>query len=116
MSWILDKILKLSTPVPPVVSTRAIADVFQPDVARPCQVQYTIQQVATSGQDGTVKLLSDAANPPTIERDEVRNASTGGGTVAHKLSYIVPAGHYVKMVASGNTTNTITQQSETSLR
>lgn len=114
MSWLNRLIGRLSRPQAPVTSTRTIgAAAHQPDANNPCEVSYTIQHVATAGQDGTVKLLSDASNPPTTERDECRLASTGGGTIAGAVRYIVPAGHYVKLVGSGNTTQSITQQVET---
>lgn len=62
----------------------------------------------TSGpQEGYVKLLSDASNPPTTERDRVGVKLTGtlslgvsatNGNVA-AVRYIVPAGHYVLLQA-----------------
>lgn len=118
-NWLFNVIKKLSAPTAPVTSARvADGSVFQPSAAHATFVSYTIQQVATHGQDGTVKLLSDAANPPTTERDECRLAvidDVASVTVCKSLVYIVPAGHYVKLVAAGTGTPTITQQSETVL-
>ncbi len=119
MSWIADKLAKIISHDGPVITTRAAdSSVFQPNANKASFCSYTIQQVAAHGNDGTVKLLSDAVNPPTTERDQCRLAVTddaAGVTICKTLRYIVPAGHYVKLVAAGTGTPTITQQFETPL-
>jgi hypothetical protein len=104
--------------LPATPPTHALGDVFAPSVDHATFVAYTIQFVSTHGQDGTVKLLSDAVNPPTTERAEARLAITDDAanvTMCAQLSYVVPAGHFVKLVAAGTGTSTITQQVETRL-
>lgn len=110
-TW-LDGKMNAHSPSAPSTPSRVIGTAFQPSVARTSRCAYTVQLVATSGQDGNVQLLSDSANPPTTVRAEARNASTGGGTIAEELTYDCPAGDYVKLVAAGNTTNTIIAQVE----
>ncbi|WP_208402885.1 hypothetical protein [Sphingomonas japonica] len=73
----------------------------------------------------TVTLLSDASNPPTTERARVEATSGVGLTVSialtasnvAPLTYIVPAGHYVRLVSttSGTATTAIVSQVEETL-
>jgi hypothetical protein len=69
-------------------------------------VSYCVNAEATStllgAQEGYVKLLCDASNPPTTERDRrgVKIAGVGAtsGNVG-SLKYLVPPGHFVLMQA-----------------
>ena len=117
MTWLGDKINELDNPGTPQATARAIGASFQPSADKYTLVQYTIQQTETTGQDGTVKLLSDAADPPVTERAQARckNANAADHIACTQLSYLVPPGHYVKLVASGTGTNAITQQVETAI-
>lgn len=103
---------------------------FQPNPLRPCLVSYSVRiQSALSvagGQAGLVQLLSDENSTPTTVRAEVRGSQTGtvsAGLAINDdsgaaLEYMVPAGHYVKIIDSGITgspTFTIAQQTEIDL-
>lgn len=108
-SW-LDK---HTSPEAPTVSTRALDTAFQPSATKWTQVSYCIQHVVGDGNDGKVELKSDAANPPTTIRATSRVALAGAtGTIDHNLTYLVPPGHYVKLVSSGTGTPTIACQVE----
>lgn len=116
MSWLTshvrDHVAAPSTP------SRALDAAFQPNANGHVLCGYTIQHVCAHGNDGTVQLLSDAANPPTILRGLSRAALTDDAasmTVAHQLTYIVPPGHYVKLVSSGTGTPSIVAQYEDQL-
>lgn len=75
-------------------------------------VSYGVKAEATltltsGAQEGYVKLLSDASNPPTTERERVGVKLDGSlslgisQTSGHRspLRWLVPAGHYVQLVA-----------------
>lgn len=105
----------------PTVSTpaRVLNTNFQPSATRPVFVSYSIQIVAASTlitpQTGTCQLISDAVAVPTTSRARVTNGLSGvlaTGTQAAQLSYIVPAGHFVRLATSGAATITITDQLE----
>lgn len=115
MTWLGDKVDKADNPGAPAATARAIGASFQPSATKYTLAQYTIQQTETTGQDGTVKLLSDAVDPPTTERAQLRckNANAADHIACNQLTYLVPPGHYVKLVASGTGVNAITQQVET---
>lgn len=117
MTWLENKIESADDPGAPQATARAIGASFQPSATRFTLAQYTIQQTETTGQDGTVKLLSDAADPPLTERAQVRckNANAADHIACNQLTYLVPPGHYVKLVASGTGANAITQQVETAI-
>ena len=99
-------VVTVSTPA------RVFGTPFQPHGTRPVQCTYAIQQTCTVTLGGdietTVELLSDAANPPTVvrARAKLRNAlglGVGvGQTTEHivSLHYMVPAGHWVNLVAT----------------
>lgn len=105
--------------VTPSTPTRAIGTAFQPSATNAALCIYSIQIACTAslsgGQAGQVQLLSDAANPPTTVRSTIANQNTSaltiGLTVVNNqtatLSYLVPIGHYVKLVST-NTTGTPT--------
>ncbi len=102
----------------PASASRALDTAFQPNANGHSLVSYSIQHVCAHGNDGTVTLLSDAANPPTTARAVSRAALTDDAasmTVTHQLTYIVPPGHYVKLVSAGTGTPTIADQFEDAL-
>lgn len=103
--------------VTPSTPTRAIGTVFQPSATNAVLGMYSIQISCTAsltgGQAGQVQLLSDASNPPTTVRATIANQNTSGLTIGltvvnnqtTTLPYLVPIGHYVKLVST-NTTGT----------
>lgn len=106
---------------------RAIGTAFQPHATKPVFVSYSVKTSVTNPlvagtSTATVTLLSDAANPPTTERarDEATSSVGLAVTIAlttsntAPLSYLVPAGHFVKLVSTiaGTGTATIVSQTE----
>lgn len=123
---IRNKINALRT-VAPATSTRALGATFQPHATKAVRVSYSVRTQVTNpllagSSVATVTLLSDAANPPTIERARVSAESTVGLAVSlalttanvAPLTYLVPAGHYVRLVSTvtGTGQNTIVSQVE----
>lgn len=107
--------------VTPSTPARVLGTAFQPNTAKACLVSYTLKtQVANPIVIGTsvstIQLLSDSAATPTTERGRVEATSgvaisvnivlTTSNTAT--LTYMVPAGHYVRLVASGSGTHTET--------
>lgn len=97
----------------PAVSTRTLGVAFQPHATKPVFVSYSVKTQVTNpllagASTATVTLLSDAANPPTTERARDEASSSVGLAVSvalttsntAPLTYIVPAGHYVKLVST----------------
>lgn len=113
--WLTIKARKASLPDAPTVPSRVVGTAFQPSATKAVLCSYTLQLLETTGQHGTVKLLSDAANPPTTERTQadINNANAASHTASDQLTYLCPPGHYIKLVSSGTGTPTITQQVET---
>ncbi len=111
-------------------STRAIGTAFQPSTTKPTLVSYSAKTQVTNPllagtSTATLVLLSDAANPPTTERARVE-ASSGVGvsvtlalttTNTAPLTYIVPPGHYVRLVSTvvGTGATSIASQVEQTL-
>lgn len=104
---------KLGTAVTPVVTTRALNTTFQPHATKATRVSYSARTQVTNplligSSIATVTLLSDAANPPTTERCRVSAESAVGLAVSialttvnvAPLTYLVPAGHYVRLVST----------------
>lgn len=103
--------------VTPSTPTRTIGTAFQPSTTNAALCLYSIQIACTAsligGQAGQVQLLSDASNPPTTIRATIANQNTSGLTIGltvvnnqtAMLTYLVPSGHYVKLVST-NTTGT----------
>ncbi len=94
------------------------------------RVSYSVRTTVTNPllagtSTATVTLLSDAANPPTTERGRVEASSAVGLAVSialttsntAQLSYIVPAGHWVRLVESksGTGSTAIVSQVEETL-
>lgn len=99
--------------VTPTVSSRALNTSFQPHATKAVRVSYSVRTQVTNPlligtSTATCTLLSDAATTPTTERGRVAAESGVGITVTiamttsntAPLSYIVPAGHYVRLVSS----------------
>lgn len=99
------------TPAPP----RVIGNAFQPNPDRPCAVYYTAELTANLSltvlsPTSKLQLFCDVSNPPTTLCSEVQlSPSLGvsgllGATLAigqkqrFLVSYIVPAGHWVRLV------------------
>lgn len=103
--------------ITPSTPSRTIGTAFQPSATNAVFCLYSIQIACTAsvsgGQTGQVQLLSDASNPPTTVRATLVNQNTStltiGLTVVNNqtsiLSYLVPIGHYIKLVST-NTTGT----------
>lgn len=117
-------------PVTPSTSTRAIGTAFQPSATKATLCSYSVKTQVTNpliagASTATVTLLSDANNPPTTERGRVAAESSVGVAVAiaittsntAPLTYIVPAGHYVRLVSTttGTATTSIISQVEEAL-
>jgi len=94
--------------VTPSTPTRVIGTAFQPHATKAVECSYSIKTQVTNPvlagtSTATVRLLSDASNPPTTVRDAVEATSGVGVSVTIALTtsntaalrYIVPAGHYV---------------------
>lgn len=116
--------------VTPAVSTRALDTVFQPSTTKSVLASYSIVLSVTNpllagSSSARVVLLSDAANPPTTERCRAEATSSVALAVAiaittvntYPLTYLVPTGHYVKLVStvSGTATKSIASQTEETL-
>lgn len=116
--------------VVPAASARALGTAFQPNAAKATFVSYAIKTSVTNPllagtSTATVALLSDAAATPTTERGRVEATSGVGLTVSIALttsntaqvSYVVPAGHWVRLVStiSGTGTTAIISQVEETL-
>lgn len=116
--------------VTPATSSRALNTTFQPSTTKAVEVCYTINLSVTNPllvgtSTAQVQLRSDAASPPTTVRDTVAASSAVGVSVTLQLTtgnvlslrYIVPAGHYVRLVSSttGTGSATIVNQVEETL-
>lgn len=107
-------------------TTRAFATNFTPSATRPTLVIYSIKVDVDSGEDGRVELRSDTNATPTTVRATVENkltvggvlGVTGSGHVTSVLTYIVPAGHNVRIATTtvaGTPIYTIVSQTEQQL-
>lgn len=109
------------------VPARALGATFQPHANKAVLVSYAIKTQVTNPllvgtSTAAVSLLSDSANPPTTERGRVEASSGVGITVTLALTtantavltYLVPAGDYVRLVSTiaGTGTATIISQTE----
>lgn len=113
----------------PSTPTRALNTSFIPNATYPSWVCYTIEITCTAsltgGQTGGVELRSDTAATPTTVRASVSNANsvslaialTAINTQRATVSYLVPAGHSVKLVSSstGSPSISIINQVEVAL-
>lgn len=102
--------------VNPTTSTRALNTNFQVSTAYPTWVSYSISASCSAtllgGQTHTFELRSDTANPPTTVRVTTATSITvalaiaitvtNGQTV--QMAYLVPAGHFVRINATGTCT------------
>lgn len=113
--------------VTPSTPTRAIGTAFQPHATKAVECSYAVKAQVTNPllagtSTTTVRLLSDASNPPTTVRDVVEATSGVGVSVTLALTtsntaalrYIVPAGHYVllQQTISGTGVASIVAQTE----
>jgi hypothetical protein len=104
--------------------------VFQPSTTKPVFVSYSVKTsvtnpLAAGTSTATVTLLSDAANPPTTERGRLEATSSVGLAVTialttsntAPLAYVVPPGHFVKLVSAvtGTGSAAIASQTEVTL-
>ncbi len=116
--------------ITPSTPTRVLGTAFQPSATKAVRVAYTVRTRVTNPllagtSRAEVKLLSDAANPPTTERARAAADSGVGLAVAIALTtsnetllaYIVPPGHYVRLVStvSGTGSTAIVAQVEETL-
>lgn len=98
---------------------------FRPSASRPVLVIYTVRIAGTATGNltgGRIDLLSDSATTPTTERCQARSSwkVTGALTTFAQaadsiLTYLVPAGDYVRMVTTtenGAPTFTLIDQTE----
>ncbi len=116
--------------VTPAASARVIGTAFQPSPIKAVLVSYSVKTTVTNPllagtSTATVTLLSDAANPPTTERARVEATSAVGLAVTialttsntAPLTYLVPPGHYVRLVSTtaGTGSTSIISQTEEAL-
>lgn len=115
----------------PVESTpsRTLNSAFQPSATKPTLCVYTVRCSTTLTAIGTstaqVDLLSDVNTSPTTVRASGRNTQViGVGITINQqtgtdvtLTYLVPAGHYVKLASTlaGGGTATLISQTEIAL-
>lgn len=108
--------------VTPSTPVRVLGTAFQPHATKAVFVSYSVKTQVTNpalagASVATVTLLSDVNNPPTTERARDEATSSVGLAVSialttsntAPLSYIVPPGHFVRLVS------TITGTGSTSL-
>ena len=116
--------------VAPTVINRAFGAAFQPSATKATFVSYAVKTTVTNpalagASVATVQLLSDAGTAPTTERGRVEATSSVGLAVTialttsntAQLSYVVPAGHWVRLVStvSGTGSTAIVSQVEETL-
>lgn len=114
----------------PSTPTRVLGAAFQPNASKATLCSYSISLSVTNpliagNSTAQVQLLSDSSNPPTTVRSTVAAGSSVSIAVAIALTtsnttpldYIVPAGHYVKLVSttSGTASASIVAQTEETL-
>lgn len=116
--------------ITPSTPARILGAAFQPSAMKAVYCSYTARTTATNpllagNSSAVVRLLSDAANPPTTERCRVECVSSVGLAVAvaitttntAPLDYICPPGHYVLLTSStsGTASAAIVTQTEEAL-
>lgn len=108
----------------PSTPSRTLNANFTPNATKATMVFYTIEITCIlsllGGQTGTVELRSDSAATPITARCAVRNANSGiiglTNTQYSVVSYLVPAGHNVRLVSSGTAASiTIVNQAEVTI-
>lgn len=110
-----DPTAALSDTFTPADNSRTLNSAFQPSSTRPTLVGFSVRVssavTVSGGQAGRIELRSDASNPPTTVRGRVAGGITGTVVVGisltdvseGQLTYLVPAGHYVKLVTVDET-------------
>lgn len=103
---------------------------FQPSTTKAVWVTYSVRitcSASLSGnQDGKVELMCDANATPTTVRATVQNRNSVAIAIAltivneqtAQLSYLVPAGHYVRLISTqttGSPTITLINQAEVTI-
>lgn len=116
--------------ITPSTPARSLNAVFQPNATKAVDCSYSISITCTAtltgGQTGKVELFSDAVNPPTTLRSTLRNSNSVSLAIAltavneqtSLLNYLVPIGHYVKLLTTnvlGTPTFSMISQSESVL-
>lgn len=93
---------------------RVFGTAFRPSTARPVLCLYTCRIIGGTSARGHIEFRSDSANPPTTVR-----CRFGFGDLAMTcetvLPYIVPPGHFVRLVTvddTGAVTYLLTDQTE----
>lgn len=109
---------------------RVIGTAFQPNATKATFVSYAVKTTVTNPllvgtSTATVTLLSDTSATPTTERGRVEATSGVGVSVtialttsnSAQLTYVVPAGHWVRLVStvSGTGSTAIVSQVEETL-
>jgi hypothetical protein len=108
-------------------SSRTLNSNFAPSATAPVLATYSVQIVCAAslvgGQSSTVELRSDASATPSTVRATAANANsvslaiaiTVSNTQTVPISYLVPAGHFVRLSATGTCTTTLVSQAEVEL-
>jgi len=114
-------------PITPSTPSRVLGTAFQPSATKYTLVIYSIRTQVTNpllagSSTATVQLMSDTNTTPTTERGRVAAESSVGVAVAiaittantAQLSYLVPPGHYVRLVSTvtGTGATSIIRQTE----
>lgn len=110
---------RLATPGAGAAVTLALSTARQASTSRPVLVTATGTWTAAVTASGTLTLQSDSGATPTTPRVDAQPAVTlalgVGLTVPWSMSYLVPAGHYYRLVTGGTGTFSITRINETTL-
>lgn len=112
--------------VTPSAPTRMLGTAFQISPTKAALACYSVALSVTNpllvgSSTAQVQLLSDAAASPTTVRETATAGSAVGVTVSLQLTtsnaiplcYLVPAGHYVKLVSSTTGTASVSIVSQT---
>lgn len=109
-TWLEGKLASSNDPALPTVPTRAIDTEFVASPTGWVMGSYTVEITITTGQDLTVSLLCDAADPPTVSRGSARTNVIG--IQRFQLTGLFPPGFNVKLAKSGTGAASIVAQTE----
>lgn len=110
---------RLVLPVGGTPQTLTLGTARQPSATRPVAVTVSGTWTTSLSASGALTFQSDSNTTPTTIRADAQPAVTLavgiGITLPWSMTYMVPAGHYYRIVASGTGTFAITKINETTL-